>query len=224
MTVGKAEKKRKKSKKRKSKKKPTAQLPVKQTSPPRVPLTDLFPSGDYPLGELQSYQHSDLATARTTNAELRYDSHRYWDDESFLKDYRKAAEVHRQARQWIHETVKPGQTIQDIANGLEDSVRALLGNSGLETGAGLKSGLAFPSGFCLNHQVAHYTPNPGHKQVVLQHEDVLTIDFGVHINGWIVDSAFTMAFDPIYDNLLTAVKEATNAGIKVSSPSTSSSV
>jgi methionyl aminopeptidase len=42
----------------------------------------------------------------------------------------------------------------------------------------------------------------------------MKVDFGVHINGRIVDSAFTLAFDPMYDNLLTAVKEATNTGIR----------
>jgi len=30
-----------------------------------------------------------------------------------------------------------------------------------------------------------------------------------------MDCAFTMAFNPRYDNLLSAVKEATNTGIKV---------
>ena len=42
----------------------------------------------------------------------------------------------------------------------------------------------------------------------------MKVDFGVHINGRIVDSAFTMAFDPQYDNLLESVREATNTGIK----------
>ena len=210
-----SQKKRKKPKKKKTKKKNTAQLPAKQSSPPRVPLSDLFPSGDYPKGELQSYQPADQATARTTAAEVRYDGRRYWEDEAFLKNYRKAAEVHRQARQWVQETIKPGQTLQDIAVGIEDSVRALLGNAGLEPGDSRKAGMGFPTGICLNHQVAHYTPNPGQKDVVLQQQDVMTVDFGVHIDGWIVDSAFTMAFDHTYDNLLAAVKDATNAGIKV---------
>ena len=40
--------------------------------------------------------------------------------------------------------------------------------------------------------------------------DVLKVDFGVHFNGHIVDSAFATSFDPTYDNLLAAVKEATN--------------
>jgi len=33
--------------------------------------------------------------------------------------------------------------------------------------------------------------------------------------GRIMDCAFTMAFNPRYDNLLKAVKDATNTGIKV---------
>ena len=37
-------------------------------------------------------------------------------------------------------------------------------------------------------------------------------DFGTQINGHIIDSAFTLAFDPRYDPLLQAVQEATNAG------------
>lgn len=212
-----SQKKRKKPKKKKTKKKSKALSPVQQSSPPRVPLSDLFPSGDYPQGELQSYRPADQARARTTAAEDRYDGRRYWEDDGFLQNYRKAAEVHRQARQWVQETAKPGQTLQDIAVGIEDSVRALLGNAGLEPGDSRKAGMGFPTGLCLNHQVAHYTPSPGQKDVVLQQQDVLTVDFGVHINGWIVDSAFTMAFDPVYDNLLTAVKDATNAGIKVTS-------
>jgi methionyl aminopeptidase len=51
--------------------------------------------------------------------------------------------------------------------------------------------------------------------MVLDQKDVMKIDFGVHLNGRIIDSAFTMSFDPVYDNLLAAVKDATNTGIRV---------
>lgn len=76
--------------------------------------------------------------------------------------------------------------------------------------------MGFPTGLALNNCAAHYTPNAGQKEIVLQQEDVMKVDFGVHINGWIVDSAFTISFDPMYDNLLAAVKDATNIGILVS--------
>lgn len=156
-----------------------------------------------------------------TGEEVRYDS-RKW-DEGFLKDYREAAEIHRQVRHYVQrEVIKPGVSLSVIADEIDNGVRALSGHQGLEPGDGLKAGLAFPTGLCLNNIAAHWTPNPGGKDVVMKQGDVLKVDFGVHVNGRIVDSAFTVAFDDTYDNLLAAVKDATNTGISVSSPTSCS--
>lgn len=80
---------------------------------------------------------------------------------------------------------------------------------------GLDSGIAFPTGCSLNHVAAHYTPNPG-DNTVITYDDVCKIDFGTHIKGRMIDCAFTVAFNPVYDNLLLAVKDATNTGIRES--------
>ncbi|PKY02387.1 peptidase M24A, methionine aminopeptidase [Aspergillus campestris IBT 28561] len=201
----------KKKKKKKSKKKPSG--PVHQSSPPRVPVDQLFPTGQYPMGEIQC-DGAVMNTARTTAAESRDQARCDLVDETFLNNYRKAGEIHRQVRQWVQASVRPGQNLMDIAVGIDDGVRALLDNAGLAPGEGLRSGLGFPTGLSLNHCVAHSTPNPGQPPVVLQATDVMKVDFGVHINGWIVDSAFTMSFDPTYDPLLAAVQDATNTGIR----------
>jgi methionyl aminopeptidase len=201
-------KKRKRSKK-KTKAGTVSPTDLKQTTPPRVLLSTLFPSG-YPTGELVPYE----ATSRTTDEELRYTS-RLW-DEGFLADYRQAAEIHRQVRQFAQkELIKPGASLLSIAEGIEDGVRALCGHPGLEVGDCLKAGMGFPTGLCLNNVAAHWTPNPGGKDAVLDESDVLKVDFGVHVNGRIVDSAFTVAFNHKYDNLLAAVKAATNTGVMV---------
>ena len=201
-----------KKKRKKSKKKASS---GKQSSPPRVPLDQIFPTGQFPSGEIQKYESVVDNTARTTAEEDRYQSRRHIHDDKFLNDYRKAAEIHRQVRKFTQESARPGSTLTDIAVNIEDGVRALLDNEGLEPGSTLVSGMGFPTGLSLNNCVAHYTPNPGQKEVVLKSTDVMKVDFGVHINGWIVDSAFTMSWDPTYDNLLAAVKDATNTGIKV---------
>ncbi|KAJ5249037.1 hypothetical protein N7468_000488 [Penicillium chermesinum] len=200
--------------KKKRRKKPKKKAVLKQSFPPRVPLDQLFPSGEFPAGEIQEYASPIDTTARTPAEEKRYEARRQAQDDTWLQNYRKAAEVHRQVRHWVQETARPGTTLTELAVGIEDGVRALLDNPGLETGSALKSGLGFPPGLALNHCVAHFTPNPGQPEVVLKSSDVMKVDFGVHINGWIVDSAFTMSFDPIYDNLLTAVKDSTNTGIR----------
>ena len=155
-------------------------------------------------------------TSRATGEELRYNSS-LWEHD-FLPTYRQAAEIHRQVRHYAQsELIKPGATLRSIADGIEDGVRALSGHQGLELGDGLKASMGFPTGLCLNNVAAHWTPNPGAKDVILDKSDVLKVDFGVQIDGRIVDSAFTVAFDHTYDNLLAAVKEATNTGIKVGS-------
>lgn len=47
--------------------------------------------------------------------------------------------------------------------------------------------------------------------------DVLKIDIGVQVKGRILDSAFTLSFDPTYDKLVEAVKASTDTGVRVSS-------
>ncbi|EPB67422.1 methionine aminopeptidase, type II [Ancylostoma ceylanicum] len=131
-------------------------------------------------------------------------------DNSFdemYQDYRRSAEVHRQVRNYVKSWVKPGMTMIEICERLEACSRHLIKENGLE------AGLAFPTGCSLNHVAAHYTPNNG-DTTVLQYGDVCKIDYGVHVRGRLIDSAFTLHFDPRYDNLVNAVKEATNAGIR----------
>ena len=52
----------------------------------------------------------------------------------------------------------------------------------------------------------------------MKKEDVLKVDIGVHVRGRILDSAFTLTFEPTYDKLVEAVKAATNTGIQVFTP------
>jgi len=97
----------------------------------------------------------------------------------------------------------------DITNKIEETNRRLIEENGL------KAGIAFPTGASLNHVAAHWTPNLG-DETVLQYDDVMKIDYGSQIDGLMTDCAFTVAFNPVYDNLLEAVKEATETGLRVS--------
>lgn len=49
---------------------------------------------------------------------------------------------------------------------------------------------------------------------MITYDDVCKIDFGTHIKGYIIDTAFTVAFNPMYDRLLESVKDATNTGVR----------
>ena len=207
----KGKKKTKKNKKKKKRKASGGQ----QTTPPSIALANLFLNQRYPEGEVIDYVTDNDNLRRITAGELHHLSVLNSMDDEFLNDYRKAAEVHRQVRQYVQTIAKPGISMSQLAQEIEDSVRALTNHQGLETGDALKAGMGFPTGLCLNNVGAHWTPSPGAKEVILQYDDVLKVDFGVHVSGRIVDSAFTVAHNPVYDNLLAAVKAATNTGLKV---------
>ncbi|EDU40814.1 Methionine aminopeptidase 2-2 [Pyrenophora tritici-repentis] len=202
-----------KKKRKRNKKKSKKVAVIQQTFPPRIPLATLFDNQPYPEGQIVDHVVKDDNIKRTTTEELRHVAALNDMDDDFLKDYRKAAEVHRQVRHHAQTIAKPGVSMTRLAEEIDEGVRALTGHTGLETGDALKAGLAFPTGLCLNHVGAHWTPNAGAKEVILKHDDVLKVDFGVHVNGRIVDSAFTVAANPVYDNLLAAVKAATNTGL-----------
>lgn len=175
-----------------------------QSDPASIPVRDLYPGGKFPEGEIQEHP-GDMNTFRTTSEEKRALDRLSSD---LYETLREAAEVHRTVRQTAQKHwIRPGVKLADLCENIENLNRSLVVEDGL------KRGLGFPTGCSLNHVAAHYTPNPG-DDTALGHDDVMKIDFGTQINGRIIDCAFTVAFNPVYDPLLTAVKEATNQGIK----------
>jgi len=176
-----------------------------QTNPPTIPVSELFEAKgkEYPIGEITLHP-LECNTYRETSAEKRANDRM---QEDIYSRVRQAAEVHRQVRSYAQSFIKPGIKLTDMCTMLENKNRELIQEDGLSRGIG------FPTGCSLNHVAAHYTPNVG-DDTVLQYDDVMKIDFGSQIDGRIIDSAWTVTFNPRYDPLLEAVKEATEAGIR----------
>ncbi|CAH8476214.1 unnamed protein product [Schistosoma turkestanicum] len=180
---------------------------TRQTDPPSIPICQLYPKGDYPVGEIIDYEpNTDCRTAinRTTSEECKARDSAHVE---IYQQFREGAEVHRQTRNYIKKWIRPGVRLIDMCEELERTSRALILERGLD------AGLAFPTGCSINNCAAHYTPNGG-DNTVLNYDDVCKIDFGVHVNGRIIDCAFTLHFNPKFDTLVEAVKDATNTGIK----------
>ncbi|CAI5716819.1 unnamed protein product [Hyaloperonospora brassicae] len=216
----KSKKKKKKSAKKKKKSTATASVGSKappfrgvsgftdsyvalgQTDPPTIPIEELYADGQYPEGEIQAHP-GDFNTFRTTSEEKRALDRA---QEDLYATVRHAAEVHRHVRKFAQSIIKPGVKLIDMCTQLENKNRELV------VEAGFARGIGFPTGCSLNHVAAHYTPNSG-DETVLSYGDVMKVDFGTHVNGRIIDSAWTVAFDPQFDPLLEAAKAATEAGI-----------
>jgi methionyl aminopeptidase len=150
-----------------------------QTEPPTIPVADLFPSGEFPVGQelphhTTKYPDPYSAWTRMTEEEKRANERimRY----DFYEKARHAAEVQRQVRAYAQSFIKPGIKLADMCEMIENCNRQLVKENGLQAGIG------FPTGCSLNHVAAHYTPNPG-DNTVLQYSDVMKIDFGTQIEG-----------------------------------------
>jgi methionyl aminopeptidase len=124
-----------------------------------------------------------------------------------VKDLRKAADAHRQVRHFLQSYIKQDMYIYDICESLEEKTRNLLGDS-------LQSGIGFSTSLSLNHVAAHDSATPFDKRT-LKRSDVCKIDFGTHVNGNIIDCAFTVCFDPKYETLLDAANESMWAAIQM---------
>lgn len=175
----------------------------KQTHPPTIPVSFQYPKDeDLPTGVIEPYRG---------NLGFRFKDQTYSAKDELYKEkiycLRRAAVVHRQVRKYAQSIVKPGMKMVDICKNIESTLNYLCEKEGLIRGQ------AFPTGCSLNNVAAHYTPNYG-DETVLSAKDVCKIDFGVHYNGYLIDSAFTVAFDHQFEPLLAAVKEATMTGIK----------
>lgn len=112
---------------------------------------------------------------RTTSEEKRHEERLHMAEDSAsafnYNSIRRAAEVHRQVRAFARKTIRPGMTMTEIANLIEDGTRALVEENGM------MSGIGFPTGLSLNHCAAHYSPNPGDTigELYIQFADIDTI-------------------------------------------------
>ena len=141
---------------------------------------------------------------------LNYDS----SVDKTLKNFKKAARVHKKVRTEFRKLIDSGEVkgmkYFDIANRIETLIET---ESKFQEKNPFKSGIGFPIGLSINECAAHWTPNPGEKRV-LKDTDVVKVDYGVHYDGCIIDSAFTFSLNNKYDELMEIGKGATNLAIK----------
>ena len=182
-----------------------------QTHPPTIPVHKLFKGSGrtFPKGQEIKYSEAHLSEQLRVfpkgDPEVRESETMLHN--GLLDTVREASEIHRQVRRYAQSIIKPGIKLTDMCHQIEEMNRTLVQESGLKRGVG------FPTGCSLNHVAAHYTPNCG-DNTVLQYGDVMKVDFGTQIDGRIIDCAWTVSFDPKYDQLLEAAKAATNKGLE----------
>ncbi|CAG8598296.1 10469_t:CDS:2 [Diversispora eburnea] len=60
----------------------------------------------------------------------------------------------------------------------------------------VEKGIALPTMICVNHYLQYFSPLPGENDVILKNGDVVKIELGVHIDGYIATAAHTTILNP----------------------------
>lgn len=119
--------------------------------------------------------------------------------EKYLKAGKIAAEVCRKTQAMI----KPGLKLIDLAEFAEAEIARLGGMP------------AFPLNISINEIAAHYTPQYNDEKTINE-KDIVKIDVGVHVDGYIGDTALTWCAQK--NNLVDASKSVLEAAIAVVKP------
>jgi methionyl aminopeptidase len=125
-----------------------------------------------------------------------------------LEKYRTAGKIAREVREWSRSLVSPGVRIFDIAEQVESRI--------IEQGGQL----AFPVNVCINDVTAHYTPK-FNDTITLKESDVVSIDLGVHIDGFIADTAYSVDLSGKYGRMLDVNKQVLENEIALLKPGVS---
>ncbi|RLG34370.1 type II methionyl aminopeptidase [Methanosarcinales archaeon] len=122
--------------------------------------------------------------------------------ERILEKYKAAGKILIEVRDAALELVKPGNRLLEVAEFVESSIRDRGGEP------------AFPCNISRNEEAAHATPSID-DETVFGEEDLVKLDIGVHIDGYIADSAVTVDLSGKYEELIRASEAALDEAIKI---------
>lgn len=119
-----------------------------------------------------------------------------------IEDYLKAGKIAGEVREMARNTDWVGKTVYEICENIEGEIK--------KRGARC----AFPVNTSINEIAAHYTAEPN-DETTIHENDLIKIDLGAHINGYIADTAVTVCNDPEYETLVSTAEKALAKALSV---------
>ena len=102
-------------------------------------------------------------------------------DKEELEKFRLSGKILRETREEMRSQVKENMLIIDVCEKVEGLIRAKGGKP------------AFPCNVSINEVAAHYTSPPG-DTLRIPEGSTVKVDLGVQVDGYVTDTAFTVAF------------------------------
>jgi len=123
-------------------------------------------------------------------------------DEGVLKAYRKAGRIASEVRKEARSVVRVGESVLQICEKLERAIE----NKG--------GALAFPCNVCMNDVAAHYS-SPPNDRLIIPEGALVKIDIGVHVDGYIADTATSIGFSAEHEDMIRSADEGLERAIKI---------
>ncbi|GAB4308325.1 MAG: type II methionyl aminopeptidase [Methanobacteriaceae archaeon] len=95
-----------------------------------------------------------------------------------IEKYRKAGKITSEVRKMALDKINPNMKVIDLIEQIENEIKKLGGIP------------AFPCNVSINEVTAHYT-SPPHDESILKFGDLVKIDLGAHVDGYIADTAIS---------------------------------
>ena len=126
-------------------------------------------------------------------------------DQKILDNYIKAGKIASQIREEARKMVKADLPLIELAETLEKKIRELGGVP------------AWPVNISVNEIAAHYSPSKGDETKVKE-GDLIKIDIGVAVEGYIADTSVSVALDKADTILVEAAEKALEEALKLVKP------
>ncbi|MFX0020252.1 MAG: type II methionyl aminopeptidase, partial [Candidatus Hermodarchaeota archaeon] len=125
-----------------------------------------------------------------------------------IESLRKAGKIAQEVKSFIKPRIKIDTKVLDLIESTESKIVELGGSC------------AFPVNIGINNIAAHYTSPLKDDNLVIKNGDIVKIDLGVHIDGYIVDTAFTINFndEKVLENIIQATEVAVEAAKMMAKP------
>ncbi len=128
--------------------------------------------------------------------------------EEIIEKYKKAGKIAKEALDLAIELVKEDVKAIDVAEKVEAKVIELGGKP------------AWPLNISINSIAAHWTPKIG-DETVFKKGDLVKLDVGVHVDGFIADTAKTIEIGTNkWEKLIKASEDALEEALKIAKPGT----
>jgi len=122
-----------------------------------------------------------------------------------LQKYKKAGRIAAEVREHMRRTVSEGTPIIDVCETAESMIRKKGGAP------------AFPCNVSVNEVAAHYTSPPNDRRTIPA-GSVVKVDIGVHVDGYIADTAVTICFKREHEDLARTAEEALQTAVGILRP------